>query len=333
MAIPTLMTAIEITEAGGPLVLKPAKFTVPEPKGNEVLIRVVAAGVNRPDVLQRIGVYAPPVSASPLPGLEISGEVVAFGAEAKRFKIGDKVMALTAGGGYAQYCAVNEGCVLPVPTSLTMTEAAAIPETFFTVWHNVFERGGLRPGETLLIHGGTSGIGTTAIQLASQFGAYVIVTAGSDEKCAACLSIGADRAINYRTDDFVAEVKEATNGKGADVILDMVGGDYVAKNYEAAAIDGRIVQIAFLNGSRAEADFSKLMMKRLTHTGSTLRPRSLEFKAHIARELEAKVWPLLSDRTVVPVMDRIFPLVEAWRAHERMEEGSHIGKIVLDVGR
>jgi putative PIG3 family NAD(P)H quinone oxidoreductase len=332
MAIPTLMTAIEITEAGGPLVLKPAKFTVPEPKDNEVLIRVVAAGVNRPDVLQRKGSYAPPADASPLPGLEISGEVVALGTDAKRFNIGDKVMALTAGGGYAQYCAVDEGCVLPVPTSLTMTEAAAIPETFFTVWHNVFERGGLKSGETLLIHGGTSGIGTTAIQLASQFGAYVIVTAGSDEKCAACLSIGADRTINYKTHDFVAEVKDATGGKGADVILDMVGGDYIAKNYEVAAVDGRIVQIAFLNGSRAEADFSKLMMKRLTHTGSTLRPRSLEFKARIARELEAKVWPLLSDRTVVPVMDRIFPLAEAWRAHERMEEGSHIGKIVLDVG-
>jgi putative PIG3 family NAD(P)H quinone oxidoreductase len=332
MAIPTLMTAIEITEPGGPLVLKPAKFTVPEPKDNEVLIRVVAAGVNRPDVLQRKGSYAPPADASPLPGLEISGEVVALGTDAKRFNIGDKVMALTAGGGYAQYCAVDEGCVLPVPTSLTMTEAAAIPETFFTVWHNVFERGGLKSGETLLIHGGTSGIGTTAIQLASQFGAYVIVTAGSDEKCAACLSIGADRTINYKTHDFVAEVKDATGGKGADVILDMVGGDYIAKNYEVAAVDGRIVQIAFLNGSRAEADFSKLMMKRLTHTGSTLRPRSLEFKARIARELEAKVWPLLSDRTVVPVMDRIFPLAEAWRAHERMEEGSHIGKIVLDVG-
>lgn len=333
MTIPTLMTAIEITQAGGPLVLKPVKLTVPTLGEREVLIRVVAAGVNRPDVLQRKGAYAPPAGASPLPGLETSGEVVALGSDAKRFKLGDKVMALTAGGGYAQYCAVDEGCVLPVPTSLTMTEAAAIPEAFFTVWHNVFERGGLKPGETLLIHGGASGIGTTAIQLAIQFGAYVIVTAGSDDKCKACLGIGADRAINYKTQDFVSEVKEATNGKGADVILDMVGGDYIAKNYEVAAVDGRIVQIAFLNGSRTEADFSKLMMKRLTHTGSTLRPRTLEFKAHIARELEAKVWPLLADRTVVPVMDRIFPLVEAWRAHERMEEGSHVGKIVLDVGR
>lgn len=331
MAIPTLMTAIEITQAGGPLVLKPAKVTVPVPKDGEVLVRVVAAGVNRPDVLQRKGTYAPPADASPLPGLEISGEVVALGVNAKRFKLGDKVMALTAGGGYAQYCAVDEGSVLPVPTSLTMTEAAAIPETFFTVWHNVFERGGLKAGETLLIHGGSSGIGTTAIQLANQFGAYVIVTAGSDEKCEACLSLGADRAINYKTHDFVAEIKEATSGKGVDVILDMVGGDYVAKNYEVAAVDGRIVQIAFLNGARTEADFSKLMMKRLTHTGSTLRPRSLEFKAGIARALESKVWPLLADRTVVPVIDRIFPLIEAWRAHERMEEGSHVGKIVLDV--
>jgi putative PIG3 family NAD(P)H quinone oxidoreductase len=219
-----------------------------------------------------------------------------------------------------------------VPTSLTMTEAAAIPETFFTVWHNVFERGGLKPGETLLVHGGTSGIGTTAIQLAAKFGAYVIATAGLDEKCEACLKIGADRAINYKKQDFVAAVREATDGKGADVILDMVGGDYIAKNYDCAAMDGRIVQIAFLNGARTEVDFSKLMIKRLTHTGSTLRARTIAFKAHLARELEKHVWPLLEDRAVVPIMDRIFPLKEAWRAHERMEEGSHIGKIVLDVG-
>ncbi len=252
---------------------------------------------------------------------------------ARRFKPGDKVCALVAGGGYAEYCAVDESNALPVPASLTMTEAAAIPETFFTVWHNVFERGGLKPGETLLVHGGTSGIGTTAIQLAAKFGAYVIVTAGSDEKCEACLKIGADRAINYKKEDFVAAVREATDGKGADVILDMVGGDYIARNYDCAAMDGRIVQIAFLNGARTEADFSKLMMKRLTHTGSTLRARTIEFKAHLARELEKHVWPLLEDRTPwFPSWTGYFPLKEAWRAHERMEEGSHIGKIVLDVG-
>lgn len=332
MRIPQNMTAISINAPGGPQVLQPATVPVPHPKPSELLIRVIAAGVNRPDVLQRMGAYPPPKDASPLPGLEVSGEVAAIGENCQRFKLGDKVCALVAGGGYAQYCTVDESNALPVPASLTMTETAAIPETFFTVWHNVFERGGLKSGETLLIHGGTSGIGTTAIQLAAKFGAYVIVTAGSDEKCEACLKIGADRAINYKKEDFVAAVREATDGKGADVILDMVGGDYIAKNYDCAAMDGRIVQIAFLNGARTEADFSKLMMKRLTHTGSTLRARTVEFKAHLARELEKHVWPLLEDRAVVPVMDRIFPLKEAWRAHERMEEGSHIGKIVLDVG-
>jgi putative PIG3 family NAD(P)H quinone oxidoreductase len=268
MRTPLTMTAISITGPGGPQVLKAVSTAVPQPKPNELLIKVVAAGVNRPDVLQRIGAYPPPKDASPLPGLEVSGEVAAVGAACRRFKVGDKVCALVAGGGYAQYCVVDETNALQVPASLTMTEAAAIPETFFTVWHNVFERGGLKPGETLLIHGGTSGIGTTAIQLAAKFGAYVIVTAGSEEKCEACLKIGADRAINYKEEDFVAAVREATDGKGADVILDMVGGDYIARNYECAAMDGRIVQIAFLNGARTEADFSKLMMKRLTHTAA-----------------------------------------------------------------
>ncbi len=332
MRTPLTMNAISITEPGGPQVLKSISTAVPQAKPNELLIKVIAAGVNRPDVLQRMGAYPPPKDASPLPGLEVSGEVAASGEDCKRFNVGDRVCALVAGGGYAQYCTVDESNVMPVPKSLTMTEAAAIPETFFTVWHNVFERGGLKSGETLLVHGGTSGIGTTAIQLAAKFGAYVIVTAGSDEKCEACLKIGADRAINYKKEDFVAAVREATDGKGADLILDMVGGDYIAKNYDCAAMDGRIVQIAFLNGARSEVDFSKLMMKRLTHTGSTLRARTIEFKAHLARELERRVWPLLEDRAVVPVMDRIFPLKEAWRAHERMEEGSHIGKIVLDVG-
>ncbi|MFZ1680571.1 MAG: NAD(P)H-quinone oxidoreductase, partial [Rhizobiaceae bacterium] len=232
---------------------------------------------------------------------------------------------------YAEYVRVDARHAMPVPAGLTMTEAAAVPETFFTVWHNVFERGALRPGETLLVHGGSSGIGTAAIQLAAAFGSYVIVTAGSAAKCAACLALGADRAINHREEDFVAAVKEATGGRGADVILDMIGGDYVPRNYEAAAEDGRIVQIAVMNGARATLDISRLMVKRLTHTGSTLRPRSADFKAHIAAELEARVWPLLATRAVAPVIDRIFPLVDAWRAHERMEEGQHIGKIVLDV--
>ena len=331
MHLPQTMTAIAISEPGGPRVLKPATWKVPKPSGTEILVRVIAAGVNRPDVLQRMGAYPPPKGASPLPGLEVSGEVVGIGADCKRFRLGEKVCALTPGGGYAEFCIVDETNALPVPSSLAMTEAAAVPETFFTVWHNVFERGGLKEGETFLVHGGTSGIGTTAIQLASKFGAYVIATAGSEEKCEACLKLGADRAVNYKTVDFVKSVRDATNGKGANVILDMVGGSYIARNYDAAAEDGRIVQIAFLGGSRSETDFRKLMTKRLTHTGSTLRPRSTEFKAHLARELEAKVWPLLEERTVVPVMDRIFPLKEAWRAHERMEEGQNIGKIVLDV--
>jgi putative PIG3 family NAD(P)H quinone oxidoreductase len=331
LRIPNQMTAIAISEPGGPHVLQMTALDVPQPKSGEILIKVVAAGINRPDILQRTGAYPPPPGASPLPGLEVSGEVVAIGVDTSRFRLGDKVCALVAGGGYAQYCTVHETNALPVPLSLTMTEAAAIPETFFTVWHNVFERGALKDGETLLIHGGTSGIGTTAIQLASKLGAYVIATAGSDEKCEACLKLGADRAINYRTQDYVKQVKEITDNKGADVILDMVGGDYISRNYDAAAFDGRIVQIAFLLGAKAEADFSKLMMKRLTHTGSTLRARTVEFKAHLAKELEAKVWPLLNQRIVVPVIDRIFPLKEAWRAHERMEEGDHIGKIVLDV--
>ena len=332
MRIPDMMTAVEITAPGGPRALQAMKMAVPKPGPSEILVKIVAAGVNRPDILQREGKYAPPHGASLIPGLEISGEVVGAGVNAKRFRIGGKVCALVPGGGYAEYCVVDESNALPVPAALTMVEAAAIPETFFTVWHNVFERGGLQKGETLLVHGGASGIGTTAIQLASKFGSYVVVTAGTDEKCAALLKLGADRAINYRTQDFVAATKESTEGKGANVILDMVGGDYISRNYDAAAIDGRIVQIAFLQGARVEADFSKLMMKRLTHTGSTLRARPVAFKAHLAAEIEAKVWPLLQSRAVVPVIDMIYPLKDAWRAHERMEESLHIGKIVLDVG-
>ena len=330
--LPAKMTAIAISQPGGPRVLKPEQRDLPQPGEGEILIRVRAAGVNRPDILQRKGAYPPPPGASDLPGLEVSGEVVARGAGAVRWRIGDRVCALTPGGGYAEYVAVHASNALPLPEGFTFTEAAAIPETFFTVWHNVFERGALKSGETLLVHGGSSGIGTTAIQLASVFGAYVITTAGSAEKCEACQRLGADRAVNYKTEDFVAAVKDATSGKGANVILDMVGGDYVARNYRAAAIDGRIVQIATQGGAVASADFSTLMVKRLTHTGSTLRPRSVEFKGEIAAALEAKVWPLLAARTVTPVMDMIFPLKEAWRAHERMEESAHIGKIVLDVG-
>ena len=326
------MTAIEISEPGGPLVLKPQTRPRPQPGPGEILIRVRAAGVNRPDVLQRQGAYPPPPGASDLPGLEAAGEVAELGPDVKRWRVGDAVTALTPGGGYAEYVVVHETNALPVPAGFTFSEAAALPETFFTVWHNVFQRGGLKAGESFLVHGGSSGIGTAAIQLAAAFGARVFTTAGSADKCDACMKLGAHRAINYRDEDFVAAIREETGGKGVDVILDMVGGDYVARNYDAAAMDGRIVQIATLNGARAEADFTRLMFKRLTHTGSALRPRSVEFKAQIAAELEAKVWPLLAERRIAPVMDTIFPLTEAWRAHERMEESEHIGKIVLDVG-
>lgn len=331
MSLPQKMTAIAITEPGGPLVLKPEKRDLPVPGEGEILIKVRAAGVNRPDVLQRKGAYPPPKGASDLPGLEAAGEVAALGPGVARWRVGDLVTALTPGGGYAEYVAAPETSALPIPHGFTFTEAAAIPETFFTVWHNVFQRGGLRPGESFLVHGGSSGIGTTAIQLAHAFGTLVVTTAGSADKCAACMRLGADHAINYRDEDFVAAAKAATDGKGVDLILDMVGGSYVARNYEAAAVEGRIVQIATLGGAKAETDHSKLMVKRLTHTGSTLRPRTTAFKGEIAAELEAQVWPLLAVRKVAPVMDMIFPLSEAWRAHERMEEGDHIGKIVLDV--
>ena len=329
--LPERMTAIAISAPGGPMVLKPEKRDLPVPAEGEILIQVRAAGVNRPDVQQRRGLYPPPPGASDLPGLEVAGTVAALGPNAARWRIGDAVCALTPGGGYAEYVRVHGSHALPVPPGFTFTEAAALPETFFTVWHNVFERGGLKAGEFLLAHGGSSGIGTTAIPLAAAFGSRVLATAGSEEKCAACLALGAERAINYRTEDFVAAAREATGGHGADVILDMVAGEYVSRNYEAAAIEGRIVQIAVQGGAKATADMAKLMIKRLVHTGSTLRPRSVEVKAGIAAALEARVWPLLAERRVAPVMDMIFPLKEAWRAHERMEEGEHIGKIVLDV--
>ena len=330
-SIPAKMRVVAISEPGGPRVLKPEQRDVPRPGEGEILIRVRAAGVNRPDVQQRKGLYPAPAGASDLPGLEVAGEVAAVGAGVARWHGGDQVCALTPGGGYAEYVTVHASNALPMPAGFTFTEAAALPENYFTVWHNVFQRGGLKNGETLLVHGGSSGIGTTAIQLASAFGAQVIATAGSAEKCAACVKLGADRAVNYKEEDFVQAVKGATEGKGADVILDMVGGDYVMRNYHAAAIEGRIVQIATQMGAVASADFARLMVKRLTHTGSTLRPRSVEFKGEIAAALEAKVWPMLATRKIAPVMDMIFPLTEAWRAHERMEEGDHIGKIMLDV--
>jgi NADPH2:quinone reductase len=325
------MTAIAIREAGAPDVLIPEKRPAPQPGTGEILVKVAAAGVNRPDVMQRKGLYPPPPGAPDIPGLEIAGTVVARGPGVSRWKDGDAVMALVAGGGYADYCIVHESNALPVPAGLSMIEAAAIPETFFTVWSNVFERGGLKSGETLLVHGGTSGIGTTAIQLAKAFGARVITTAGSDEKCEACRKLGADVAINYKTQDFVAETKQATGGKGANVILDMVGGDYIERNYEAAGVDGRIVQIAFQGKSKATVDFRRLMLKRLTHTGSTLRSRPVAEKAAIAQALEKNVWPHLAAGRVKPVVFKTFPLADAAAAHALMESSAHIGKIVLTI--
>jgi NADPH2:quinone reductase len=329
--IPTSMTVIAIPSPGGPEVRVPEQRPVTPPGEGEVLVKVAAAGVNRPDVMQRKGLYPPPKGATDIPGLEIAGEVVALGAGATRFKLGDQVMALVVGGGYAEYCPAYESHCLPVPASLPITEAAAVPETFFTVWYNTFERGGLKAGETLLVHGGSSGIGTAAIQLAKAFGAKVITTAGSQEKCDACRKLGADLAINYKTEDFVAATKAATGGKGADVILDMVGGDYIERNYEAAAVEGRVVQIAFQGSPKATVDFRRIMLKRLTHTGSTLRARSVADKAAIARAVETNVLPLLASGKVRPVMDSTFALRKAADAHARMETSAHIGKIVLTV--
>ena len=331
MSLPSVMTAIAIRAPGGPEVLVPQERPVPVPGAGEILVKVAAAGVNRPDVMQRLGLYPPPAGATDIPGLEIAGEVVALGGGVKRWKIGDRVCALVVGGGYAQFCRAHETHALPVPAGLSTIEAAAIPETFFTVWHNAFERGGLKSGETLLVHGGSSGIGTTAIQLAKAFGARVITTAGTPDKCAACRKLGADVAINYKSEDFVAATKSATNGKGADVVLDMVGGDYVERNYEAAGVDGRIVQIAFQGSPKATVDFRRIMLKRLTHTGSTLRARSVPDKGAIARAVEERVWPLIAAGKVKPVIDSTFPLAEAAKAHARMEASTHIGKIVLTL--
>lgn len=329
--LPAQMTVVAISKPGGPEVLVPEQRALPQPGPDEILVRVQAAGVNRPDVAQRSGAYPPPPGASDLPGLEIAGEVVAVGSNAKRHKIGDKVMSLVAGGGYAQYCIAQDAQAMSVPPALSIKEAGALPETLMTVWHNVFERGGLKSGETLLIHGGSSGIGTMAIQLAKAFGAKVFVTVGSQDKIDACLKLGADRAINYRNEDFVAVVKEETNKVGVNLILDMVAGEYVDRNYDAAAVDGRIVQIATLNGPNVSVNIAKVMVKRLTHTGSTLRPRSNADKAAMVAAIEAKVMPLLRQGRVKPLMDSAFPLEKASDAHRRMETSAHIGKIVLEV--
>jgi NADPH2:quinone reductase len=329
--LPAQMTVVAISKPGGPEVLIPETRAVPQPGPNDILIKVAAAGVNRPDVAQRSGSYPPPPGASDLPGLEVAGEVVAVGAGATRYKVGDKVMSLVAGGGYAQYCLAHETHAMPVPDAFSMIEAGATPETLMTVWHNVFERGGLKAGETLLIHGGSSGIGTMATQLAKAFGAKVIVTVGSQDKAEACRKLGADRAVNYKTEDFVAATKAFTDNAGIDVILDMVGGEYIERNYDAAAIGGRVVQIAFLGSPKATVNFTKLMVKRLTHTGSTLRPRSVADKAAMVTAISAKVLPLLHQGRIKPLIDSTFPLEKAADAHRRMETSAHIGKIVLTV--
>ena len=329
MTLPDTMRAIEISEPGGPEVLRPCTRPVPAPGAGQIVIHVAYAGVNRPDALQRAGNYAPPPDASPLPGLEASGTVAAVGAGVSRWKVGDEVCALLPGGGYAEYVLTDASHALPIPAGMGLREAACLPETYFTVWTNVFMRGALKAGERFLVHGGTSGIGTTAIQLAHAFGARVFATAGSAEKCAVCESLGAERAINYRQEDFVAVLK---GEGGADLILDMVGGDYIPRNVKALANDGRLVQIAFLQGPKAELNFAEVMMRRLTITGSTLRPQSVLAKARIAEGLEQQVWPLLAAGRIGPVMDSEFPLEEAAEAHRRLESADHVGKIVLKLG-
>ncbi len=331
-ALPESMTAIEIANFGPPEGLQPAARPTPRPGHGEVLIKVAAAGINRPDVMQRTGNYPPPPGAPDIPGLEVAGEVVLIGPGVDTIALGDTVCALVAGGGYAEYCLAPGALCLPVPGPLSMAEAAALPETFFTVWTNVFQRGGLQGGESILIHGGSSGIGTTAIQLARAFGARVFATAGNQDKCRACEELGAERAINYRDEDFAAVMAEVTGGEGVDLILDMVGGDYFNPNLACLAVEGRLVQIATLHGPKVpEFSILPIMIKRLTVTGSTLRPRTVAQKAVIADELRARVWPLLEQGSVRPVMDQSFALADAAAAHARMEGGEHIGKIVLTV--
>ena len=331
MNLPAKMRAVEIAKPGGPEVLTPAERALPQPKPHEILVKVAAAGVNRPDILQRMGLYAVPPDASDLPGLEIAGTVAAIGADVKMWKVGDPVCALTHGGGYAEYCVTPEVQALPVPKGLSMTEAASLPETFFTVYSNVFDRGALKAGEVFLVQGGSSGIGVTAIQVAAAMGHRVFATAGSDEKCAACVKLGAEKAFNYKTQDWAEELKNATDGKGVNVILDMVGGDYVPKELKSLAVDGRLVMIAFLGGMKAEIDLSVVMSKRLQITGSTLRPRTIEFKGEVAKSLRERVWPLIDAGKIKPVIYKTFPLAEAAEAHKLMETSQHIGKIVLTV--
>ncbi|MGB3846396.1 MAG: NAD(P)H-quinone oxidoreductase [Sphingopyxis sp.] len=331
-SLPTSMTAIAIREPGGPEVLMPEERPVPQPRPGEVLIRVAAAGVNRPDLLQRMGHYPPPPGASDLPGLEVAGTIVAVGPGGDPEQLGQHVCALVAGGGYAEYCTAPAGSCLPVPRGFSMAEAAALPETLFTVWHNLFERAWVAEGETVLVHGGTSGIGTTAIGLCKLFDIKVIVTCGSADKCAAATALGADLAIDYSTGDYVDAVKAFTGGRGVDAVLDMVGGDYVPRNLACLADDGRHVTIAFQRGARTEIDIAQVMRRRLTLTGSTLRARSADFKAALADEIHRTLWPRLSDGAWKPAMDQAFPLAEAAAAHARMQAGAHVGKIVLTVG-
>jgi len=328
-SIPETMTCIEILEPGGPEMLTLGKRPVPEPAKGEVLIKVEAAGVNRPDCIQRQGHYAPPPGVTDIPGLEVAGTIAAIGQDVGNWKTGDSVCALVAGGGYGEYVTVPALQSLPVPGKLTMVEAAALPETFFTVWSNVFERANLQPGEAFLVHGGSSGIGTTAIQLAAKRGSRVITTAGSTEKCEVCEELGAERAVNYKEEDFVEAAKEFTSGRGVDVILDMVGGDYIPRNIKALGPDGRHVSIAFLSGSKAEVNFMPVMLKRLTLTGSTLRPQPIERKGEIAHALVEEVWPLIAAGEIKPVIHRTFPLSKAAEAHRLMESSKHIGKIML----
>lgn len=331
MDLPTAMQAIGIANAGGPDVLRAQQRPVPRPAAAQVLIKVAYAGVNRPDVLQRMGLYPPPAGASDIPGLEVSGIVVEVGEEADETLLGREVCALVTGGGYAEYCLARSDHCLPVPHGLSLADAAALPETLFTVWHNVFERGWACEGETMLVHGGTSGIGTMAIKLGKLFGLTVIVTCGTDAKCAAALALGADHAINYKTADFVEGVRAITGGLGAQLALDMVAGSYTQRNLECLDDDGRLVTIATLGGAKAEVNMAKLMVRRQTMTGSTLRGRSDAFKSLLADEIARNVWPLVEDGSLRPAMDRIFPLADAAQAHARMEAGDHVGKIVLQV--
>jgi NADPH2:quinone reductase len=331
MSLPLEMTVIEIAAPGGPEQLKLAHRPVPRPGDGEVLVRVAAAGVNRPDVMQRQGRYPPPPGASDIPGLEIAGEIVALGPKVSGVSVGDKVTALLPGGGYAGYAIAAAPLCLPIPNGMSMAEAAAIPETFFTVWTNLFDRGRCKPGDNVLIHGGTSGIGTTAIQLAAAWGARVFATAGSDDKARACERLGAVRGINYRTEDFVEVIRAQTEGRGVDVVLDMVAGSYVARNLDIAALEGRIVVISLLGGARAEINLGVILTKRLTLTGSTLRSRTVAQKSEVADAVRKNIWPLLSAGRVRPVIHATFPLADASEAHRLMETSSHIGKIVLTI--